>query len=303
MEKMIKPNLFIVGAAKSGTTLIHNILDSHPEIHMSPIKEPNFFGRDIDINLATDFHQQNSYINFEKYFGSKKLEKKHIGFVTKEEDYKKLFVNDNSLIRIFGESSTSYLYSKFAAEEIYIHNKNAKIIMVLRDPVERIISHYKMDYIAGRQINDNLIDGVLTDYNSKGKGYCRSHLYIELSLYYQQIKRYLKIFDKNQVLILNFEDLITDLDLTMSRIFRFLEVESLASENWIIDKNASIKMHPFLNNLKWLKGYIPRRIIDNLKNLNFLKSNVSLIYSEDDISIIRNLVLEDWNETLKLINE
>ena len=71
---MVLPNFFIVGAAKSETTSLYNYLSEHPEIYMSPIKEPNFFGTDID---PTQFREdyKKTLLDLEGYFTRKKWKK------------------------------------------------------------------------------------------------------------------------------------------------------------------------------------------------------------------------------------
>ena len=78
---------------------------------------------------------------------------------------------ESSNEKIIGEASPSYLYSEVAAKEIYNYNKNAKIIIILRNPIERLISHYKMDISSERQNEKNILRGVLEDYNKKSKGW------------------------------------------------------------------------------------------------------------------------------------
>ena len=104
---MNKPNLFIVGAPKCGTTFLYHYLKQHPEIYFPDFKEPHFFGSDlIRKNGAYDLSLNN---------------------------YKSLFNSDKKII---GEASTFYIFSKNAAKEIYDFNPDAKIIIMLRNLVD-----------------------------------------------------------------------------------------------------------------------------------------------------------------------
>ena len=192
---MKKPNLFIVGAAKAGTTSIYKYLSEHPDIYMSPIKEPNFFGSDISWEDFRHDYKINTQLDFDKYFSKKKLIHKHIAFIEDINLYMKLFRNGEDF-KILGEASTSYLYSKLAAKEIYKFNPTAKIIIILRDPLERTISHYLMDYSSKKYKTKNILEDLKKDFYSSKKGYGITNLYIDLSLYSEQILRYIKIFPK-----------------------------------------------------------------------------------------------------------
>ena len=133
----MKVNTFIVGAPKAGTSSLHFYLNQHPEICMSSVKEPNFFSAKEVENL---------------YYNSQ--------IVSSTKDYNSLFESD---VKIKGESSVSYLYYKEVAKRIYEYNAKAKIIIMLRKPVDRLFSHYLMDKRLGlcsvslQEIYDNRV--------------------------------------------------------------------------------------------------------------------------------------------------
>ena len=118
-----RPNLYLVGAPKTGSTSLYSYLAEHPQIFMCADKEPHFF--------CSDLHEQ-----------CKELHGKLIKFrYTSEPEYQSLFqgVKDELVI---GEASTSYLYSSLAAEKIHGFNPNAKIIVLLRNPIDLMNSWY-----------------------------------------------------------------------------------------------------------------------------------------------------------------
>ena len=174
MSNIILPNFFIVGVGKGGTTSLYKYLSFHQEIYMSPIKEPNYFAKDI-----YDFHDcldiQSPLENFESYIA--------------------LFKNVKNE-KAIGEASVSYLYSNIAPFEIRKLIPDAKIIIILRNPIERALSHFLM----------NLRDGLIIDTE-----FCRAiqkrPLYLELGLYSKHIKKYYSIFSKEKILLLFYEDL------------------------------------------------------------------------------------------------
>ena len=122
----MKPNLFIVGQPKSGTTALHQFLGQHPEIYMSSIKEPHFF--------CADFHLESDRAYGKQRFYDFRSESAYLQLFSKAKN-----------VKIAGESSTNYLYSQVAAEKIYNFNPDAKIIIVLREPAQFLYSlhsHY-----------------------------------------------------------------------------------------------------------------------------------------------------------------
>lgn len=211
------PDFFIVGAAKSGTTSLYNYLKSHPQVHMSPIKEPQHFGSDIGGRGFGEFDGS-------AYFARDPLPEMHIANVERPEDYRRLF-EAGPQKKVAGEASTSYLYSRKAAREIRRSVPGARIIIILRDPVQRAYSHYLMNQKSG-YARHGFIEEVERDMAKSEKGWGVSDLYVEIGQYYEQVKRYLEEFPRNQVRIMLFEDFIGDPAATMGGICRFLGVDA-----------------------------------------------------------------------------
>ena len=112
---MTMPNFLIIGAMKSGTTALYYYLEQHPEIYMSPVKEPNFFSSQERENAA--------------------------GAVARIGNYRDLFRGVSGETAI-GEASHSYLYEPGAAAEIRRYAPEAKLIAILRNPIDRAYSHF-----------------------------------------------------------------------------------------------------------------------------------------------------------------
>src|ERR1700733_8619605 len=126
-------NLFIVGAAKCGTTSLYEYLNQHPEIYMCPVKEPHFFSNKVE-NLNKDL-----------YRAPEPGKKYHTKVIKDIDVYTSLF-DDGAAYKIRGEASPSYLWDSDVAQKLYQYNPNAKIIIILRDPIDRLVSAYQMDY-------------------------------------------------------------------------------------------------------------------------------------------------------------
>jgi hypothetical protein len=315
---MIKfPKFFIVGAAKAGTTSLYNYLKPHPEIYMSPIKEPNYFSKDIDTSKFTSFINKEVYIDLKSYFERLILEERDVAFIKNLEDYMKLFRNVKDEM-IIGEASTSYLYSKVAAKEIKEKIPDAKIIIILRDPVERAFSHFLMDLRMGVQKNKNFTNAVFEDFNKIEKGWGITHLYIELGLYYRQVRRYIDIFPIENIKILLFDDFKNNTLERVKDILRFLGADSLVNIDTKRKYNvASIPKFQYLHNLLTKTGIkrsftslMSDKVSQNLKK--FWTSNKSVFklskkdkeifmsYFEDDIKKLSRIIRKNLSNWLKL---
>ena len=121
---MKMPNFMIIGAAKAGTTALYKYLEEHPQIFMSPQKEPRFFALEGE---KIDFRGPGAMTRFR--------------YVTDIETYRLLFKNVSNELAI-GEASTWYLYIPKAAKGIRHYLPNVKLIVMLRDPVQRAYSNF-----------------------------------------------------------------------------------------------------------------------------------------------------------------
>lgn len=112
----IKPNLFIVGAGKAGTFAMYHYLNQHPEVFMSPIKEPNYFGSDL-------LYRQRR-ITLDEYLA--------------------MFDGAQGK-KAIGEASVRYLMSKSAPMEIASFSSDPRIVIMLRDPIEVLHSRHSQN--------------------------------------------------------------------------------------------------------------------------------------------------------------
>lgn len=126
--------------------------------------------------------------------------------------------------KAIGEASTSYMYSQTAAKELYEYNPQAKVIMSLRNPMQRAYSHYLMNFKSG-YVKGTFHDELVKDIIRQPKGWGISRLYLEHGYYYDQIKRYMDLFPKEQLLILLFDEIKKDPAEVMRRVFTFLGVD------------------------------------------------------------------------------
>ena len=205
--KEIWPNFFIVGAQRAGTTSLYHYLKEIPGVHMSRVKEPSYF--------APNFVRRDPG-----------------RFLRDKKEYLRLFENARGYIAV-GEASPMYLWDPDAPKLIHQTVPHARIIMILRDPIERAYSHYllKKKYRGGMKssfydelMRDYKSQEKLFDYKSEEKLFGRSNMYVEPGMYYEQVKRYFDIFGREQVKVIIFEEFVQHPVQTVNEVLAFLGV-------------------------------------------------------------------------------
>jgi len=218
------PNFFIVGAPKAGTTSLHEYLSNVRGIFMSKIKEPYYFS---PIMVPTNFYFQ-PIRNSQKYlslFHSVKHEK------------------------IIGESSTLYLYDPEAPKLIYEKNPNAKILISLRDPINRLFSHYllvKNEGFAKKTFNEQIMNELHHKIDMN-----KPHMRLEAGVYSKCVKRYIDTFGEKQVKLIIFEEWIKNPKKIVEDILKFLHI------NEDLDQFVADDHNPYLINRS---AFVPRFI-------------------------------------------
>ena len=251
--KLHLPNFFLVGAAKAGTTSLYHYLKSHPQIYMSPIKEPCYFALDIDPSNFAPEYRYDYLENLHEYISGEMSEVIHIAYVRKYEDYIGLFrkVRDEKAI---GEASVAYLCSDRAASEIKARIPDAKIIITLRNPIDRAFSHYQMDLKVGRVVR-SFADELQDDLRKPDKGWCRSRMYLEHGLYFESVKRFLDVFGAEQVRIYFSQDLHHHRARVLSDVYDFLEVDpGLPPAADALFNGAKVPRYPRVNYWMYQQG-------------------------------------------------
>ncbi|MEO0924712.1 MAG: sulfotransferase [Cyanobacteria bacterium J06643_13] len=271
----MKPNLFIVGQPKSGTTALHQFLGQHPEIYMSSIKEPHFF--------CSDFHLES-----DRAYG-----KQRFFDFRSESAYLQLF-NKAKNVKIAGESSTNYLYSQVAAEKIHNFNPDAKIIIILREPAKYLYSlhsHYvkfteenEPDFLTAlsleskRREEEEFLSSRVTS---------PSYLYYSQRIqYYQQVKRYCDRFDPKQIKVIIFEEFKSANETIFKEVLEFLEVDSSFSPEYAaVNVNKEVKF----------------KSINSLINNPLVKSISKNILSQEFNEFVRDNIVEKflWHQAPK----
>jgi hypothetical protein len=290
------PDFLIVGAAKAGTTALYHQLGTHPDIFMSPQKEMNFFALE---NQVLDFK------------GPGDMNGIHRTSITNIENYLSFFKGAKKE-QVKGEVSPLYLYSDSAVIKIRKYVPNIKIIVCLRNPIDRAFSAFSHLIRDQREIEIDFLTAFFKNQERIDGGWAEIWHYGSMGLYANQLERYFSVFDKNQILILVYEKFLNDPQTTLLKICDFLMVDS--SFNFDLEKKYNQSGSPRFQRLHQLlirphliknlgKIFMPKSIRtwvrENVINLN-LKNKPSI--TPDQIQSIYPFFREDIRRTEALIN-
>ena len=193
------PNFLIIGVQKSGTTSIYNYLGQHPQVYMSPIKETNFLEKDWEkVGKEQGIYNSNGIDTWEKYC--------------------QLFAGSKDEIAL-GEASPNYLFHyRSSVERILKYVPEAKLIAILRNPIERAYSDYLMH--IRDEIGEQL--SLKTEIELRPK----SSFLLKKGFYYTQLQYYFEHFDKSQLKIYLYDDLKANPVKLMQDLYKFIGVDS-----------------------------------------------------------------------------
>tara|TARA_B100000989_G_scaffold117818_1_gene86671 strand:- start:8416 stop:9246 length:831 start_codon:yes stop_codon:yes gene_type:complete len=276
----MKINLFILGMQRCGTTSLFNYLKNHQKISYTKIKETNLFS---DSNFTNKNHNTHSSfkINLKNYKGYLNIKK-------------------NSAYLL--EASVNHFYSKLAPEKIYKYNPRSKFIIIYREPISRLKSHYYMDLLNGHNkldINKSIKKEIVED---KIAG---SDLgYLEMSKFAKFFKNWLKFFDRSNFLVLSYDELFNTNNGT-ERVEKFLCLKMI---NSIPFQNSTLKLknYKLLNIYAILKKLIPKFFITpKIKYLIFRYFRTEKFdpISEINKKKLNELFYRDYNHFMKIKNK
>jgi hypothetical protein len=306
MSQSKKVNLFLVGAAKAGTTAFQKNLSQHPQVYFCPIKEPHYFSSDILVeNFRKEFCDRVDF-NLTKYLSHRPLRIHHQAFVKNQGEYDALF-SENGDQPILAEASASYLWSAEAAKNIYDYNPEARILIVLRNPVDRAFSHYLMDHKMGFSKTSFL--QAIEDDQKAPRFWGNANLYVDLGLYSQQVKRYLDLFTRDQVMIILHEELQTNPESVATKVCQFLNIEESSGfdlstrhnaaklpKNGLMAKMVNSKLTRNVKNIKLMRELAPR-----ISGLFFKNESLPSIKTYERDEVYRYFK-EDVNHLEKLLS-
>jgi hypothetical protein len=187
------PDAITIGCQKCGTTSLHRYLRAHPEIGVSRYKDTRFFAVSGDARLGEtgNWHRGVDW-------------------------YRRQFPRDKRvLVEGFGGLYTDYPRERGVPERIHGLIPEARFLLLVRDPIERIVSHWMHAY--SNSVEHRSLDQAVTEHED--------NVYLDRSRYFMQLERYLPFFEPSRFLVIDQRDLLRDRRETLARVFRFLDVE------------------------------------------------------------------------------
>lgn len=215
-----KIDFIIIGAHKSGTSWLHKCLEEHPQVCMpkSPPGystekkvEPDFFN-DTQLPWGVTDPEKSNY-------------KKGLAW------YASLFEHCDST-KLTGESSPIYFNAPEVPERIYKDFPSAKLIVILRNPIDRLLSHY--NYTKLNSQGGGRVPGSFSDF-------IKSNEVVALSQYYHFIENYLRVFPKDQLKVMIYEDIRTRPHEFMQEIYAFLNIDNIPDSARVMQKINSVE--------------------------------------------------------------
>jgi hypothetical protein len=237
------PNLFVPGAARSGTTTLHGYLSQHRDIYMAAGKEPHCLCRS-DRSIA---------------------------------EYDRIFGEHRAAV-YYGDASTMYMILPAVLPTIRAHSESPKFIFVLRNPVDRAWSHYWWARGRTGRESRSFRDAFACDLERTPQLPCDfNNYYFQSGLYSHWLRFYETEFGRQSMIILAFEDLVAQPVATLQGIWRFLELpDTVAIEpqqdnpTALLRFPALFRAHTALGRYgrRMLAGWLPSRLLDRLSRLH-----------------------------------
>lgn len=259
---MALPDFFVAGVPKAGTTALHSALARHPSLYMSPVKEPKFFLTDGPPPA-------------EGGPGDVKTYREH---VWRRSGYEALF-DGAPAEALKGESTPFYLYSRDAQRRITALVPDARLIVVLRDPVERAHSNWAHLWSAGLDPCGDFLDACAKEEQRVAAGWADFWRYTGLGMYGEQLRHLYTVFPRERVLVFRYGDLLTDPVPALDRVCAFLGVRTgllteLPRENVTAHPDATAR-HSVVSAARragagvsaMLPGHLGTRMTDQLEHV------------------------------------
>ena len=302
---MALPDFLIIGAPKAGSTALHAALARHPALYMSEVKEPKFFLTDGPPPARGGPGDVQTY-------------REH---VWRRSDYEALF-DAAPAGTLRGESTPLYLHDPAAHRRIRALIPRARLIVVLRDPVERAHSNWTHMWSAGLEPVGDVVSACAEEQRRVEAGWASFWQYVGLGRYGEQLEHLYTQFPAEQVLILRYVTLVDAPAETLDRICRFLGVapgiiSAVPRENVTAHPDQTLRYHAVSRALrtasaagKFLPGTSGTVLTDPLermlqrsapprKPITWQEREALLPYFEADIGRLERLTGDDFSDWLR----
>jgi hypothetical protein len=281
---MPMPTFLVIGAAKAGTTALYEYLGAHPEVYVSPNKEPRFFayeGATLDPSHPV-----------------------HKTTVVDIDAYRALF-DGVTTEKAIGEVSPSYLHHAGAPARIRHHVPDAKLIAILRDPAERAYSHFLHHVRQGVETTTDFEDALHNrDALRIGEWYPRQ-AHISFGFYHEQLTRMLEVFPREQILVILHHEFRKHEKEALKELYRFIgvadsfepQVDRVVNRSGIPRSRA---LEFVLTRANWVRSaarcFVPRRfratLTHQLRKANLRKPPLSEAARRELVEIYRDDILK-----------
>ena len=202
------PDFFVIGAPKAGSTALHEALDQHPGLYLSRVKEPKYFlcdGPPTNQRGPGDAHSAQEW-------------------VWRTSDYERLFARAPAGI-LTGESTPFYLWDPEAPRRIQAAAPDAKLIAVVRDPIDRAYSNWAHLWCDGLEPEADFLTACNLEEQRADRGWAPFWRYQSLGRYGEQFQRLFSLFPREHVHVLKYRELVSEPQEALDRICRFLGIE------------------------------------------------------------------------------
>ncbi len=295
LNNTIHPNFFIIGAPKAGTTSLSEYLRVHPNVFFSKPKEPHYFNNDFEIRHTYDYETYLTYFN--------KATSRH---------------------KAIGEGSIFYLYSQNAVLNILNLYKEAKFIVILRNPIDMVYSwHSQAIHSFGETETNFKRAWELQNFRKQGISVPRINR-VKEALYYgelaklgEQVARLLQKVDKSKIHFIIYDDFQKNTKAEYIKVLKFLNLQEWSPQTFETHNASKGYRNILLKNVLDLVKYIKQKsgikasfglgIFGKLKNFNTTtrkrgdldsKFKTELIeYFKKDVKLLSDLIRRDlYNE-------
>jgi hypothetical protein len=302
---MMMPNFLMIGAAKAGTSSLYAYLRQHPEVFLSEVRECDFFALE---GQSPSFSGPGDRVAFRRY-------------VTTLQAYQGLFRRAGERPAV-GESSDLYLYSPLAARRIRHYLPEAKLIVVLRNPVDRAHSQYKHLVRDGREPLPAFEEALEAEETRIRDGWHPIWHLRARGFYAAQLTTFLELFPREQLAVHLYEDFEADPLRVLLSIFRFLGVSQDFTPDTSLRYNVSGRprsrlLHDFLARPLAIKdffkplfpasvrhrlraGLMTGNIVPDRSRVSPATRQVLITHYRDDVAKLQSLIQRDLSHWLSV---
>jgi Sulfotransferase family len=295
---MTLPDFFVAGAPKAGTTALHAALARHPSLYMSAVKEPKFFLTDGPPPTRGGPGDLRTY-------------REH---VWRRSDYEALF-DPAPTGTLRGESTPFYLYNRDALQRIRALIPDARLIVILRDPVERAHSNWTHLWSAGLDPIDDVVKACAEEERRIADGWADFWHYTALGRYGEQLEHLYQVFPRDQVFLSRYRTLVEQPAQILDRICAFLGVPGgviteLPRENVTAHPEPTLRHRALSRAIRAGHAVLPSAVTSHLERilqqdspprrpLTWRQRRALIPRFEADIRLLEVITNEDFSDWLQ----